>query len=114
MTTGTRRPRWRRLLVLVVVAVAVLAGAGWAGLVASTSRSQLARSVVWGESDVDDHRRFPARAVAAGPDRFHFRRPAGGSQDPPPQVRRIGVQDGDRGSSATWSRSWPPATPPRS
>ena len=70
--------------------------AGWAGLVASTSRSQLARSVVWGESDVDDHRRFPARAVAAGPYRFHFRRPAGGSEDPPPQVRRIGVQDGDR------------------
>ena len=96
MTTGTRRPRWRRLLVLVVVAVAVLAGAGWAGLVMSTSRSQLARSVVWGESDVDDHRRFPARTVGAGPDRFDFRRPAGGSRVPPPQVRRIGVQDGDR------------------
>jgi CubicO group peptidase (beta-lactamase class C family) len=79
-----------------VVAVAVLAGAGWAGLVMSTSRSQLARSVVWGESDVDDHRRFPARTVGAGPDRFDFRRPAGGSQDPPAQVRRIGVQDGDR------------------
>jgi CubicO group peptidase (beta-lactamase class C family) len=93
MTTGTRRPRWRRWLVLVVVAVAVLAGAGWAGLVASTSRSQLARSVVWGESDTDDHRRFPARAVAAGPDRFDFRRPAGGGQGPPAAVRRISVWD---------------------
>ena len=96
MTTGTRRPRWRRLLVLVVVALVVLAGAGWAGLVMSTSRSQLARSVVWGESDVDDHRRFPARTVGAGPGRFAFRRPAGGSRVPPPQVRRIGVLDGDR------------------
>ena len=78
MTTGTRRPRWRRLLVLVVVAVAALAGAGWAGLVASTSRSQLARSVVWGESDVDDHRRFPARrwaqVGAVGPGRDRHRR----------------------------------------
>jgi CubicO group peptidase (beta-lactamase class C family) len=89
------RPWWWRLVV-VAVAVAVLVGAGWAGLAAATARSQLARSIAWGESDVDDHRRFPARTVAAGPDRFDFDRPAGGGLVPPPQVRRVGVRDGDR------------------
>jgi hypothetical protein len=34
---------WRWLVVVV--------GVGWVGLVAVTSRSQLARAVVWGESD---------------------------------------------------------------
>jgi CubicO group peptidase (beta-lactamase class C family) len=87
--------RWRWRLLVVVVAVAVLAGAGWAGLVASTSRSQLARAIVWGESDIDDHRRFPARRVAAGPDRFDFHQAAGGQVLPAP-VRRISVWDGTR------------------
>lgn len=89
--------RWRwRLLVVVVVAVAALAGPTWAGLAASTSRSQLARAIMWGESDMDDHRRFPARRVAAGADRFDFARPAGGVGVPPEAVRRISVRDGDR------------------
>ena len=87
--------RWRRLLAALVV-VAALAGVAWAGLVASTSRSQLARSVVWGESDMEDHRRFPARRVAAGPDRFHFRALAAGAGTPPAAVRRVSVRDGDR------------------
>jgi hypothetical protein len=86
---------WRRLLVVIAV-VAVLAGAGWAGLAAATSRSQLARAVVWGESDSEDHRRFPARPVAAGPDRSEFRRPADGGRVPPATVRRVSVQEGDR------------------
>jgi len=68
---------WRWLLVGIAV-VAVLTGAGWVGLTVATSRSQLARAIVWGESDTEDHRRFPTRPVAAGPDRFDFRRPAGG------------------------------------
>jgi CubicO group peptidase (beta-lactamase class C family) len=86
---------WRWLLVGIAV-VAVLAGAGWAGLVVATSRSQLARAVVWGESDTEDHRRFPARPVAAGPTRFDFRRPPGGGRVPPAAVRTVSVQDGDR------------------
>ena len=45
--------RWRRWLLL-VVGLLVLVGVGYGGLVASTSRSQLARAVVWGESDTDD------------------------------------------------------------
>ena len=78
---------------MVVAGVVVLAGASWSGLVASTSRSQLARAIVWGESDMDDHRRFPARRVAAGPDRFDFHRPAGGAGTPPHPLRRISVWD---------------------
>ena len=93
--TDERRRVWRWLLLGIAVVVA-LAGAGWAGLTAATSRSQLARAVVWGESDTDDHRRFPARPVAAGPDRFDLRRPAGGGQVPPAAVRTVSVQDGDR------------------
>jgi CubicO group peptidase (beta-lactamase class C family) len=88
--------RWRRWLLLVVAALLALVGVGYGGLAASTSRSQLARAIVWGESDMDDHRRFPARPVAAGPDRFQFHRPPGGSDTPPAQVRRIGVREGDR------------------
>jgi CubicO group peptidase (beta-lactamase class C family) len=86
---------WRWLVVVPVVVV-VVAGVGWVGLVAATSRSQLARAIVWGESDAGDHRRFPARLVAAGPDRFDFRRPAGGGRVPPAVVRTVVVQDGDR------------------
>jgi CubicO group peptidase (beta-lactamase class C family) len=86
----------RRRLLIALVALLALAGTTYGGLVAATARSQLARAVMWGESDVDDHRRFPARRVAAGPDRFQFRRPAAGSQVPPAAVRRISVWDGTR------------------
>jgi CubicO group peptidase (beta-lactamase class C family) len=45
---------------------------------------------------VEDHGRFPARPVAAGPERFEFRRPAGGGQVPPVPVRRISVREDGR------------------
>ena len=80
-----------RRLLGVAVAVVVLAGAGWAGLVVATSRSQLARAIVWRESDVEDYRRFPARRVTAGSERFEFRR-----GQVPPELRRVTVHDGDR------------------
>jgi CubicO group peptidase (beta-lactamase class C family) len=83
---------WRRRLLIALVALLAVAGTTYGGLVAATARSQLARAIVWGESDVDDYRRFPARRVAAGPDRFDFHRAAGG-QVPPAPVRRIGVWD---------------------
>src|SRR5215207_4834796 len=84
---------WRRRLLIALVALLALAGAAYGGLVAATARSQLARAVLWGESDVDDHRRFPARRIAAGPDRFGFQRPPAGSRVPPGPVRRISVWD---------------------
>jgi CubicO group peptidase (beta-lactamase class C family) len=85
--------RWRRWLLLGLAVLLALAAVGYGGLVAATSRSQLARAIVWGESDVDDHRRFPARRVAAGPDRFQFRRPTGRADTPPAPVRRVSVWD---------------------
>jgi CubicO group peptidase (beta-lactamase class C family) len=76
------RRRGTRVLIA-VAALLVLATAGYGVLDASTSRSQLARAIVWGESDVGDYARFPARRVAAGPRRFEFRRPPGGIQAAP-------------------------------
>jgi hypothetical protein len=106
--------RVRRWLLVGILVVVVLAGAGWVGLVAATSWSQLARAVVWGESHVGDRRRFPARRIAAGPDRSSFTRLAGGGRVPPAAVRTVTVQEVTGGWSATSSSSWPPATPPRS
>ena len=85
--------RWRRLLIM-LAALLALAGVGYGVLAASTSRSQVARSVIWGESDVRDYTRFPARRVAAGPIRFSFHRPPGGSSVPP--VRTVTVLEGGR------------------
>jgi hypothetical protein len=86
----------RRRLLIALVALLALAGTTYGGLVAATARSQLARAVLWRESDVDDYRRFPARRIAAGPDRFGFRRPPGEAGTPPAPVRRISVWDGTR------------------
>jgi CubicO group peptidase (beta-lactamase class C family) len=88
--------RWRRWLLIALAALLTLVGGGYAALAASTSRSQLARAVVWGESDMADLNRFPARRVAAGPTRFEFARPPGGAGIPPAAVRRVMVGDGDR------------------
>jgi CubicO group peptidase (beta-lactamase class C family) len=87
---------WRRWLLVALAALVALVAAGYGALAASTSRSQLARAVLWGESDVDDHRRFPARRVAAGPDRFGFRRPPGEAGTPPAPVRRVSIWEDQR------------------
>jgi hypothetical protein len=58
--------RWRRRLLLALAVLLGLVGVGYGGPGRSTSRSQLARAVLWGESDVGDYARFPARRVAAG------------------------------------------------
>jgi CubicO group peptidase (beta-lactamase class C family) len=73
--------------------VLAVAGVGYAALAASTSRSQLARAILWGESDVGDHARFPARPIVAGPTRFRFPRPPGGGVPP---VRTVEVLEDGR------------------
>ncbi len=85
--------RWRRSLLLALAALLALVAAGYGALAASTSRSQLARAVLWGESDVGDYARFPARPIAAGPTRFSFHRPAGGSGVSPARTVRV-LEDG--------------------
>jgi hypothetical protein len=107
-----RLRRWRRRLLITLAALLALGGAGYGVLAASTSRSQVARAVIWGESDVRDYARFPARRVSAGPTRFSFHRPPGRSSVPP--VRTVTVLEGGQPVQRTWSSSWPPATPPRS
>ena len=85
---------WRRWLLVALAALLALVAVGYGVLAASTSRSQLARAVMWGESDTEDHRRFPARRVAAGSERFHFRRPPVGSSVPP--LRTVEVWEESR------------------
>jgi hypothetical protein len=46
LTWSLRMRRWRRWLLLALVGLVVLVGVGYGGLVASTSRSQLARAIV--------------------------------------------------------------------
>jgi CubicO group peptidase (beta-lactamase class C family) len=66
MKTSARRVR-RWLLVagsvLVLLVTAVLGVYGWAWL--STDESTIARAMIWGESDVGDQHRFPARRIPA-------------------------------------------------
>jgi hypothetical protein len=83
--------RHRRRALLAVAAVLVLA-TGYGALTASTSRSQLARAIVWGESDMGDWARFPARRVVAGPKRFAFHQPPHGIATPP--VRAVIIREG--------------------
>ena len=67
MRSHARRvPRWLLVggSVLAVLVGAALGVYGWAWL--STDESTLARALVWGESDVGDQHRFPARRIPAG------------------------------------------------
>jgi CubicO group peptidase (beta-lactamase class C family) len=60
-----RRRRWFLLAAspVVLLAVAVAAVYGWAWT--ATDESTVARALIWGESDVGDQDRFPARRIAA-------------------------------------------------
>ena len=60
---------------------------GWA--LQNLDTSQVARYIVWLDSDVDDWRRFPSRTVAAGPDRVGLVSPTA----PDPSVAAV-VADG--------------------
>ena len=53
---------------LVIVSLALLAGGLYGFAFLNTSRSGLARAIVWKDADVLDYRRFPARSMAASGD----------------------------------------------
>lgn len=55
-----------RRLGLVLLALVALAGALYGSAHLMTGSSGFARAVVWGESDIDDRHRFPAREIEAG------------------------------------------------
>lgn len=60
-------------------AVAVLGGAvmfAWLAAHLFTDRSQLARAIVWMNSDVDDYLRFPLRRIDNAAPRFDFQQPS--------------------------------------
>jgi CubicO group peptidase (beta-lactamase class C family) len=68
MTRRKKQRRWPRRLAFGVAGavIAVLAVFGWAW--ASVDRSTIARALWWGEADVGDQFRFPARLISAGED----------------------------------------------
>ena len=55
-----------------VLALAVLAGGGYLCALAATDTSLAARGIIWGDADVDDWQRFPAREVHASPEPVIF------------------------------------------
>jgi hypothetical protein len=85
--------RWRRRLLIALAVLVAVARVGYGALAVSTSRSQVARAVIWGDSDVQDYERFPARTITAGPARLAFRRPPGGGSLP---VSTVSVLEGGR------------------
>jgi hypothetical protein len=48
----------------------------WSGAHLFTGTSQWARAIVWLDSDIDDYKRFPARAIANATPRFDFQQPS--------------------------------------
>ncbi|WP_210509083.1 serine hydrolase [Naasia sp. SYSU D00057] len=52
----------------------LLLGMLWSAAYLSTPHSQLARTLIWLEADVEDHKRFPARIVENAPPPFLFER----------------------------------------
>lgn len=60
-----RHARAARRVVMAIVGVAAVLALVYALAWTATGRSGLARSVIWGDADVDDYTLFPARAVAA-------------------------------------------------
>lgn len=69
--TGSPKARIRKIGVRVAVGLA-LAALAYGGLRLLTPHSQLARALLWLDSDVEDIRRFPARVVEDGPGTFVF------------------------------------------
>ena len=66
-----------RRAVRILSAGALVLAAGYGIAVATTGRSGFARAIVWGDADVDDHRRFPSRAVPASGEAYVYERAAG-------------------------------------
>src|SRR5215207_8019901 len=63
---------------LVLLALAALAGALYGSAHLLTGSSGFARAVVWGESDIEDRHRLPAREIRAGEDTWPLPRGSAG------------------------------------
>lgn len=60
-----RFARAGRAVLVGAAALAAIYGVAYAVALTLTDNSSLARSIAWGDADVDDHTRFPSRAVPA-------------------------------------------------
>jgi hypothetical protein len=72
------RRRRRRRLLAALAALLALVGVGYGALAASTSRSQLARAVLWASPMWATTLASPPARSRPGPTRFRFHRPPGG------------------------------------
>jgi CubicO group peptidase (beta-lactamase class C family) len=61
---------------LLLLALAALAGALYGSAHVLTGSSGFARAIAWGESDIEDRHRFPAREIRAGGDTWQLPRAA--------------------------------------
>jgi len=68
-----------RVAVVVIASLALVAGGLYGFAFLNTSRSGLARAIVWRDADVLDYRRFPARSMGPSEDPLILQR---GRQDP--------------------------------
>jgi CubicO group peptidase (beta-lactamase class C family) len=59
-------------LLALILTVGLLAGGAFLWAWTATDRSLVARGMMWGDADVDDWKRFPARTVRAGPEPVTF------------------------------------------
>lgn len=72
-----RHARAARRVVMAIVGIAAVLALVYALAWTATGRSGLARSVIWGDADVDDYTRFPARAVPASGTAYVYEKAAG-------------------------------------
>jgi CubicO group peptidase (beta-lactamase class C family) len=61
-----------RFLGVAIIVILVIGVAGYGAAYLSTSRSTVARALVWRDADVMDYRRFPARPIPRGRKTFRY------------------------------------------
>lgn len=96
----------RLILVLLKVLAGLVALVVLTSLTARvfTDTSQIARTLAWFDSDVQDYRRFPARTLHAAPPVFNFQTPTAEQQSRyAPLFERVDFQSDGRTIQREWN-----------
>ena len=65
-------PRWAKVVVTLILVLASLVGIEYVRALLTLDTSTFSRAIIWVDADVDDFRRFPARAIHAPPDPYVY------------------------------------------
>ena len=65
-------PRWVKVVITVILLLASLVGIEYVRALLTLDTSTFSRAIIWVDADVDDFRRFPARAIQAPPDPYVY------------------------------------------